>query len=106
MLKVVQFVWRSDDAEDDKWYDICPELLPEAKAKALEKVIALYGRVGQRLKSHILCWTDSYTKKDGLTKAEVEELHEFDPEDYVDGAPPEDAPVLITHRFVLHCPDC
>lgn len=106
MHKVVQFLWRSDEAESDAWYDICLELLPEDKAKTLEKIIALYGRVGQRLKSHTLCWTDGYTKKDGLTKVELAELRDFDPEDYAaEGAPPEDAPVVITHRFVIHCQD-
>jgi hypothetical protein len=105
MYKIVQLIWRADDAEDDAWYDVCLELLPEDKAKKLAQIIALFKRIGQRTKTHILCWTDGYSKKDGLTKKELEELRIFDPADYVGGAPPEDAAVVITERFVVHCPD-
>jgi hypothetical protein len=96
---IVQLVWRSDDAEYDVWYDICPARLPTDKAVIFARIVAAMDRVGTHTDTHVLCWP---SEEHELTSAELKEIQTFD---YEAHALPADhaksSPVLISHRFMI-----
>ena len=84
-IYVVQFIVRAVDYDQDRWYDVCIERLPNDKAILFKYYNNLFRDIGSYYGTHKNLFLSEYVVADGLTIEDVMAIRDFKISNFQEG---------------------
>ena len=103
-IHIIQYVIRSIDYDNDKWYDICIERLPKEKARVFQYYNDLFRDIGSDFGTHKSLFLSEYTEADGnLTTEDIRLIRDFHITNFHEGIVlrEEHVPRIIIDRYMI-----